>query len=448
MKKYLILLLASVVALVSCETEIIDSENGKETAQTPLITFNLTANRPDATKAVKSDWESGDAVFVFFNTVEAPKYLKMSYDGSAWTSVEMDGTTASLGCLGLKNGDSVQMRAIFLPFGSNADVVAEGSSFTFSTIYYAYYLTAQLSCTVENNEINGAFDMMIPDDYVQFFVEDASAVDEGYSLGTDAVIPVGVASISSTGTVVETSDKSAGDYMTGYAYNNGIAPKGYLFSGKISGNYHSYQYNGSATVEAGAYYFSKMKAEDGSRTDYFVAGKSLASHSSVRLPANNDVYAVLEGSPNTGKWVPVGKDVVVELFGISDTPPTEVSCGKWYTCNYNQSVPEAKGSIYNYGNANNLGVKMPTKSDFELISSSGYCSWTWLTVHGQQGAVVKADRGFLFLPALYNDKGGYWSSSPVEGASTYYFLRFFNTGEHWISKDGQFIGYSARAIQE
>lgn len=38
--------------------------------------------------------------------------------------------------------------------------------------------------------------MLIPDEYVQFFVEDASAVDEAYTLGTDAVIPVGVASIA------------------------------------------------------------------------------------------------------------------------------------------------------------------------------------------------------------------------------------------------------------
>lgn len=38
--------------------------------------------------------------------------------------------------------------------------------------------------------------MEIPDDYVQFFVEDAAATDGAYTLGTDAVIPVGVASIA------------------------------------------------------------------------------------------------------------------------------------------------------------------------------------------------------------------------------------------------------------
>ena len=339
------------------------------------------------------------------------------------------------------------MRAVFLPFGSNANVVANGTSFTFSTTYYSYYLTATLDYTVTNNKVSGAFNMVIPENYVQFFVEDASATVGGYSLGTDAVIPVGVASIDRYGNVVETSDKNAGDDMTGYAYDNGIDPKGYLFSGKLNGNYHSVYYDGSASVEAGAYYFAKTK-DGGGRADYFLTGKSLVSHSAVKLPSNDNVYSVQDGSPNTGKWVPVGEDITVELFGISETPPQEVSHGVWYTCNYGQSLPELLGPIKNPGNANNLGVTLPTKDDFELIVSSSYCTWTWLTVHGRPGIVVKADRGFIFLPAMNNDKGGYWSSSPEEGGSRYYFLSFQKTGIHRVSRDGQFIGYYVRPVQK
>ena len=192
----------------------------------------------------------------------------MTYNGSAWTSKEYNGSTQTDGALGLKNGDTGTMRAVFLPFGSNATVSADGTSFVFSTTYYAYYLTATLDYTVANNKVSGAFNMEIPDGYVQFFIEDVNATDGAYTLGTDAVIPVGVASIAADGTISETADKEAKDDLPGYAYGNGTA-KGYLFSGKIDTDY-SYGSN---------YYFAKTKVEadpaNNTRADYFVSGKTL-----------------------------------------------------------------------------------------------------------------------------------------------------------------------------
>jgi hypothetical protein len=32
------------------------------------------------TRAIKTTWEEGDAIFVFFNNVAAPKFLKMTYE--------------------------------------------------------------------------------------------------------------------------------------------------------------------------------------------------------------------------------------------------------------------------------------------------------------------------------------------------------------------------------
>lgn len=82
------------------------------------------------------------------------------------------------------------MQAVFLPFGSDATVSASGTSFIFSTTYYAYYLTATLDYTVSDNEVSGAFNMEIPDDYVQFFVEDAAATDGAYTLGPTSALCV------------------------------------------------------------------------------------------------------------------------------------------------------------------------------------------------------------------------------------------------------------------
>ena len=217
MKKMWILIVMAAAIITSCGQEILDS--GSDITETAPIVFNLTANHPDATKAVKTDWEAGDVIFVFFSGAAAPKFLKMTYDGSKWTSAEFNGATQTPGALGLENDDTGTMRAVFLPFGSDATVSASGTSFTFSNTYYAYYLTATLTYTVSNGKVSGAFQMEIPEGYVQFFVEDAAAQDEAYLLGCDAVIPTGVASISANGIISETTDKTAADDMPGYVYS-------------------------------------------------------------------------------------------------------------------------------------------------------------------------------------------------------------------------------------
>lgn len=409
MKTKALLLLCAFFALASCskDNENVNSSPTQKPTKPTAVKFNLTANHPDdaaQTRAVKTTWETGDAIFVFFNNVDAPKHLKMTYNGSAWTSAEYDGTTQTAGALGLKNGDSGSMRAIYLPFGSDATVSASGSDFTFSTTYYAYYATATLSYTVENNEVSGAFNMQIPNNYVQFFVEDAAASDGGYTLGIDAVIPVGVASIAADGTITETSDKSASDDMTGYAYNGG-----YLFSGKLT----NWSYGSN-------YYFSKINTADGSRADYFVQGKTLASHDAIKLPANNN-----------SKWQAVGKDICVNM------KKGETDLGTWYTCNYNQSEPEAKGNTYTQSDAKNL-TTLPTGG--EIFGLFDNCTKTKLTCHGQVGLVLISDTGFLFIPRTANsdfDDTHYWTSDisnnynrPVSiyfNLNNYYYRLYDNT---------------------
>jgi len=267
--------------------------------------------------------------------------------------------------------------------------------------------------------------MTIPEGYVQFFVEDAAATDEAYWLGCDAVIPTGVASISADGTITETSDMRAVDDMPGYAYSSG-----YLFSGKLVGSY-SYGQN---------YYFAKTKTADNSRADYFVTGKTLESHSAVKLPANDDIYAVVSGIPNDGKWVPVGSGIPVTLYHSDLT----TSLGTWHTCNYNQSVPEAVGSTYTFADANSLGATLPTKEQFELTNNSSDCYW--ISVHGQQGTVVKAARGFLFFPAHDGTNGGFWSSTIDSNDNNYAWSFYISGPVHTVGRTVCSRSYPIRPV--
>lgn len=362
MKKMWILIVMAAAIITSCGQEILDS--GSDITETAPIVFNLTANHPDATKAVKTGWEAGDSIFVFFSGAAAPKHLKMHYDGSAWSSAEYNGAAQTPGALGLKNGDTGTMRAVFLPFGSDATVSASGTSFTFSNTYYAYYLTATLTYTVSNGKVSGAFQMEIPEGYVQFFVEDAAAQDEAYLLGCDAVIPTGVASISANGIISETTDKIA-----------------------------------------------KTKTADNTRADYFVSGKTPSSHSAVKLPANDNVY--IPGSGD-GKWIPVGPDKFVNFYNSSGGNPFSVS---WATCNYGASFPEERGSekplsfeeaVATQGSIEiPSSLRLPSTAQFSILAEQTH---TAITVHGKPGYVISAFQGFIFLPATSDAPSWeYWS---------------------------------------
>ena len=379
MKKYLVIMAVAFATLASCGKENLSPDN--EIDELPPIAFNLTAKHPDGTKVVKTGWEEGDAIFVFFNNVTAPKYLKMLFDGEKWTSIEKNGDTTSPGCLGLKNGDSGSMRAIYLPFGVNSSVYAQGSSFVFDRVSYSYYLTATLDYKVVDHKVSGAFNMQIPDGYVQFFIEDPNVnTSPIYWLATDAVIPIGVASVDASGSIMETSDKVAGDEMRGYPYKGG-----WLFSGVLNNEY----------AYKGRYYFAKTRYSDNFRQDFFITGKTLASHNAVKLPA-----------VGSSKWQTVGSDVTVTLRKSDNT-----SLGTWYTCNYEQSAPESLGTLCDFYSANaETQFKLPKKKDFEGIFNN--CTWTRVSVKGHNGYVVQAAQGFIFLPTqtVSGQYCYYWTS--------------------------------------
>ena len=393
--KKLYLILCAALAIVACGK--IAPEN--EVQETPItvqdLVFDFTVHYPGETKAVKAGWESGDKVFVFFEGVTTG-YVTMSYSGSGWGAPAFSGT-ASVTDL---TASGKKLTAIYLPFG-NAATASYDEGWKFSTTYYSYYMRAEkVAYTVNTADgittLSATMDMVNPDDYVQFFIEDGEATDGGYILGTDAVIPVGVAAIAADGTISETTDKEAKDDLPGYAYDNGET-KGYIFSGKLVDGYN-YRHDDDY-----CYYFAKTKVEadpaSNTRADLFVKrGSALASHAAVKLPVHDN-----------GRWVSVGDNVTVEMGS---------ELGSWYTCNYGASVPEDVGTKCNWADASAVGT-LPAQSKFETVSWSAYR--TWMAIHGKEGLVVKPHdgNGFIFLPKTDDDESTYWSSTEIDEYDAY-----------------------------
>ena len=233
MKKILLILCAAVLALVSCNKDL--TPNEAKRGEPVDVVFNLSATHPDGggTKAVKDSWETGDVVFVFFSGQTAPAYLELKYDGSKWENNQKG--------LSFTAGETGTMTAVYLPFGSDAAVVADGTSYKFDKTYYSYYLISSMTYTVSDGEVSGTFSMQIPDGYVQFFLAENPNViyseDWLIELREPHLMPMGVASISASGDVATTS-LAQGAPLPGYMYDKEVKgegeSKGFVFSGILS----------------------------------------------------------------------------------------------------------------------------------------------------------------------------------------------------------------------
>jgi|GEM_PF-2092381 len=402
MKKFY-LILCAVLAMASCaQVEIEDnapkSSEVRELSETTLpgIVFDFKVNM---TKAVKNGWEEGDKVFVFFEGLNLG-YLTMTYGASGWGEPVFYGQ-ADVNSL-TESGE--KLTAVYLPFGNEA-TPSYTSAWKFNKTSYSYYMCAeQVPYTVTKAEgittLSATLDMKNPEGYVQFFVEDEGAVNEGYSLGIDAVIPTGIASIASDGTITETSDKSYTDDLPGYAYSNG-SEKGYVFSGKLNPDYN-YKTGGKTP-----YYFAKINNSDHSRCDLYVTrSTALASHDAVKLPAHD-----------SDRWLPVGPDKTVFIAGPDEN---------YYTCNYGQDVPEELGDVYTFEEANALNLgEGKLLNQFTCGNVGNVANAAWVSIHGIKGYVVSSSYGFVFFPT----GASYWSSDKIDSENGYT-MEFYEYGVH------------------
>ena len=121
--KKTIILLSALAALVACNKENTQPES------TPTV-FKITITREDDTKDVKSAWEDGDVVYIFFSTVAAPNYVKYSYSSGAWTNKK-------IGTINITTDGT--MTAIYLPFG-NGETVQKSGPFSGRTGQKQYFV--------------------------------------------------------------------------------------------------------------------------------------------------------------------------------------------------------------------------------------------------------------------------------------------------------------------
>ena len=278
------------LTLLSCNKEAVNSIQESNTA----ITFNLTVNHPDATtKAVKTNWEDGDVIFVFFSGATPPHYLKMIYDSAvgSWSYKTMRANDPAI--ISLNEGSNGTMRAIFFPFVRYISLVESGSVYGFSPSQYSYYLTDRIDYSVVNGSVSGTFNMKIPNGFIQFSVDDTFKAADKIELREPHLTPVHITSISRDGEITETA-LAHGAPIPGYSYKN----KATVFSGVLSddakGKPVDYHFTLVTNIKDDGDYYSTYYFKSFNEKTFY---RSETDGRAVKLPALSNWQVITKGWP-------------------------------------------------------------------------------------------------------------------------------------------------------
>ena len=440
MKKILILLCAA-VALFSCSKETAVPE---ETVSSPM-TFNLTVSHPgDATKAaLKTGWEDGDVVYVFFRDIPA-KYLKLEYKGTAWTRPEPENEPLPEDFSGVPDINK-SMMAVHIPhYKLTVSYDAATKKFYFKdasgNFIYTYYLeSGHTPYTVSGTTVSGELEMAKTSKCVQFFVPGIPEAEAPlYRLREANLHP-------------RACEHYDGDNFGGTTLDGGYALEGFPYKGGVL--------------------FAGALNTAGTATDYsfqlvkYVSGTKACAEGTYLLQGNRTIgdgvvlrFPELD-SWTYGKWVDMGSAGKWATGNLTDDGGITVSednivapdeTGKYYA--WGAAVGYAPGKhSFDSGNCpfysdgftkyngddmktlldadddaatKNLGSAwcMPTDDECIKLANTGNFEWTWQNSgYAGKGMLVtcKATGLSMFLPAA-----GYINGSTLNNSGSY--------GHYWL----------------
>lgn len=436
MKKVFVILIALAATMVACN-KVADVNEPQESVKE--IVFNMEVKQADAqdTKAVKTGWEDGDKVYVFFKgLVGTNKYAIFSYDGSAWTKSANAITAEDLAASAV--ADDKQLTAVYFPFGTPV-FTAAGDYYTVSAeqSYYLSVNTTYTSAVVDASLVLTAeLNMTIPDGFVQFSMPNTDGTNTFfretpvYTL-TDTenhLAPVSVSAIT-PGSAPTQAVGSYGNPLTGYFYGEGNA-RCILFSGILEegarGNSTTYNFtfvnkNDNAKDYDDVTYKYSVTATLYQGTSSWRAVKfPLISSSRWKVPEPGyvTVGGIRWATWNIGASSPVGYGDYYSWGGVY---PQFKYLGAYHETEIDTDLPPTKDVV-----TQKLGDswRMPTQTELETLRDIKSARGSWEENYMGSGVnciVIPTDNGegYLILPSagLYStivDGIGspfYWSST-------------------------------------
>ncbi len=460
MKKAL-LIMSALLALVACNKET----PVKESAINPSkIVFNINVENGEATKGVKTAWETGDVVYAFFegNTTQ---YVKMTYNGSSWTYKDKDGDTAFDGLTLTASGE--KLSAIYMPdfVCSAAPTYDSGNArWTFGDIRGYYQAAESVDYTVTSTSaittLSATINLVAPSGISQIFIPTteyaALGSGEEYVLTATHFIQFSFRGVAPGGAVTQ------GNMSNGFPLP--------AFAGTLNGETGLYFWG--ILEAAGTYNFDFQLVKQNAEKKYAISSKSKSKNATV--PAR--FAAKLTGLTDNGNFVSLGYAggplwATGNLSKTASKIVDPLEAGEYFR--YGKTTPYSSSESDYTGNENPLSTdhdaayqanntwRIPTKAQFDdLINSSNTTTewkigWTSLgSTKGGRLITSKSNGISLFFAAAGSyyvgsligagDSGYYWSSSPF-GSDLVYYLYFYG-GDIHTNLNHRYYGYSVRPV--
>ena len=237
------------LSLSSCVNGEVDPVDNTPQEEIKALRFNIkVVNESNIeTKVVKTGWQVGDKIFVFFNVTKQPssmystgyldayRYVTLTYNGTDWDGAFSSSNTEDYKRLGTEG----IMYAVYYPFGnvvySSGSLVSTGhTNPVLNGDVYSYYLIDEAGSpyTMTLGDVatlSGTLHIALPEKFVYFYIDkqgDKFNESEKYRLSVEGVKPATVKSWSNG--VFTTKELGAGKPMWGYKYGDGIAFAGML----------------------------------------------------------------------------------------------------------------------------------------------------------------------------------------------------------------------------
>ena len=209
--------------------------NKEEVTASRTLKLDLNIIHDSDTKAVKTGWESGDKIYVFFGKPEdhtTPAYLTLTYNGSSWTEAWTAGLEAEIAATA-----SGTLHAVYTP-GTLGTIIYDSywKRYSFTGSDPGWYLKCEnVSYTVSEGVLAATLNMARPSDFVQFYLEGQAANAGKLQFSGDKILKVKISGLTYSTQVYTTifsqANSSYGDAIDGVAYKGGL-----MFSGILKSN--------------------------------------------------------------------------------------------------------------------------------------------------------------------------------------------------------------------
>ena len=202
--------------------------NKEEVTASRTLKLDLNIIHDIDTKAVKTGWESGDKIYVFFGKPEdhtTPAYLTLTYNGSSWTEAWTAGLEAEIASTA-----SGKLHAVYTP-GKLGTISYDpyDKEYDFIGCDHGWYLKCEnVSYTVSEGVLAATLNMAMSGNFVQFYLQGQAANAGKLQFSGDKILKVNISGLDQTG--FRQGNYNYGRPIDGVAYKGGLMFSGLLKS--------------------------------------------------------------------------------------------------------------------------------------------------------------------------------------------------------------------------